>query len=79
MGLEKCDSTEDALSMYGTVEFGGLNILDRPFVPHLGSSEHGENQALTQVAAGCAEKGRPHWDLREGQALVVDGASGVLL
>lgn len=40
LGFEECDSTEDALSMYGAVELDGLSVLERPFVPHLGSPDH---------------------------------------
>ncbi|AIY00024.1 hypothetical protein ART_0425 [Arthrobacter sp. PAMC 25486] len=65
--------------MYGTVEFDGLHILDRPFIPHLGSSDHPENKILTQVAAAYARQGEPYWALRDGQALVVDGGSIALL
>jgi len=79
LGLEECDSTKDALSMYGTVEFDGLSILDRPFVPHLRSPEHPECEALTRVAAAYAEEGKIYWALRDGQALVIDGSSIVLL
>ncbi|ALE91977.1 hypothetical protein AOC05_05925 [Arthrobacter alpinus] len=78
-GLEECDPTGDALSLYGAVEFDGLNILDRPFVPHLGSSDHPELEILTQVAATCAQDGKQYWALRDGQALVVDGSSVSLL
>lgn len=76
LGLEECDSAEDALSMYGAIQFEGLDILDRPFVPHLGSPEHPESKVLTRVAAAYAREGQPYWGLRDGQALVVDG-SGV--
>ncbi|MHA7304707.1 Type 1 glutamine amidotransferase-like domain-containing protein [Arthrobacter sp. TMN-49] len=79
LGLEECDPTEDASSVYGTVEFDGLNILDRPFVPHLGSSAHPETEALTRVAAAYAQEGKPYWALRDGQALVVDGSRVALL
>lgn len=75
LGLEECDSTEDALSMYGAIQFEGLDILDRPFVPHLGSPEHPESEALTRVAAAYAREGQPYWGLSDGQALVVDGSS----
>lgn len=78
LGLEECDSTEDALSTYGAVQFDGLGILDRPFVPHLDSPEHPEREALTRVAAAYSRADEPYWGLRDGQALVVDG-SGVSL
>lgn len=72
-GLEECDSTDDALLLHGAVEFDGLNILDRPFLPHLGTSDHPEREILTQVAAAYAQDSKQHWALRDGQALVVDG------
>ncbi|MFF5794745.1 Type 1 glutamine amidotransferase-like domain-containing protein [Paeniglutamicibacter sp. NPDC012692] len=78
LGLEECDSTDDALLLYGAVEFDGLNILDRPFVPHLGTSDHPERESLTQVAAAYAQDGKQYWALRDGQALVVDGSSVAL-
>ncbi|MEC5182009.1 Type 1 glutamine amidotransferase-like domain-containing protein [Arthrobacter sp. CG_A4] len=68
LGLEECDSTEDALSMYGAVEFEGLSILDRSVVPHLGSPEHPESEALTRVAAAYTQERKPFWALRDGQA-----------
>ena len=78
-GLEACDSTEDAVSLYGTVGFDGLGILDRPFVPHLGSPKHPESAALTRVAKGYALEDKPYWALRDGDALVVDGNRVALL
>ncbi|MET4093269.1 Type 1 glutamine amidotransferase-like domain-containing protein [Arthrobacter sp. UYCu712] len=78
LGLEECDPTADALFMYGTVVFDGLSILDRPFVPHLGSPEHPESEALTRVAAAYTQERKPYWALRDGQALVVNGSSVVL-
>lgn len=78
-GLEGCDSPQDALDMYGRVESTGLGILDRPFVPHLESPQHPESAALTRVAAAYAQNAQPYWALRDGQALVVDGSSTVLL
>lgn len=77
-GLEECDSTEDVLSMYGAVQYDGLGILDRPFVPHLESPKHSESVTLTRVAATYAQEGKPYWGLRDGQALVVDGSSVAL-
>ncbi|SEF10833.1 dipeptidase E [Arthrobacter alpinus] len=79
LGLEECDSTDDALLQYGAVKYDGLNILDRPFVPHLGTSDHPEREILTQVAAAYAQDGKQYWALRDGQALVVDGSSVALL
>lgn len=74
-GLEECDSTEDAQALYGTIEFAGLGILDRPFVPHLHSPDHPESGALTRVAAAYDRRGQPYWALRDGQALIIHGSS----
>ncbi|ALE94102.1 hypothetical protein AOC05_08280 [Arthrobacter alpinus] len=79
LGLEECDSTNDALLQYGAVKYEGLNILDRPFAPHLGTSDHPEREILTQVGAAYAHDGKQYWALRDGQALVVDGSSVELL
>lgn len=73
LDLERCDRTDEAMSMYGSVEFDGLHILDRAFVPHRGNPDHPENQILTQVAAAYTREGRPFWALTDGQAWVVDG------
>ena len=79
VGLEACDSTEDAVSLYGGAEYDGLSILDRPLVPHLVSPKHPESAALTRVARAYALEGKPYWALRDGDALVVDGNRVVLL
>lgn len=72
-GLEKCDPTGDALELHGAATFDGLNILDRPFVPHLGTSNHPEREILTQVAATYTQNDKQYWALQDGQALVIDG------
>ena len=78
-GLEACDSTQDAMTAYGRIDFTGLGILDRPLVPHLNSPQHPECMALTEVAATYALNDQPYWALRDGQALVIDGSNTVLL
>lgn len=73
-GLELCDSTEDCRATHGEVRFDGLAVLDRPVVPHLDSPGHPETDVLSRVAAQYESKGQPYWGLRDGQALVFDGA-----
>ncbi len=51
----------------------GLGILDRPFVPHVDSPGHPETAACTTIAEAYRDRGQPHWALRDGQVLVVDG------
>ena len=51
----------------------GLGLLDRPFVPHVDSPGHGESALCDEVAATYAASGQPHWALRDGEVLLVDG------
>lgn len=51
----------------------GLGLLDRPFVPHVRSPGHPETAACDAVAATYAAAGQPHWALRDGEVLIVDG------
>jgi dipeptidase E len=74
VGLEHCDPIEDCRAVYGDVRFDGLAVLDRPVVPHLDSPGHPEAELVTEVAARYAAEGQGYWGLRDGQALVVDGA-----
>jgi dipeptidase E len=57
----------------------GLGLLDRPFVPHVRSPEHPETAACDAVSAAYAAAGQPHWALRDGEVLLVDGARTELL
>jgi dipeptidase E len=74
-GLEDCDSTADCLATYGSVRFDGLNILDRPVVPHLQSPEHPESAALTRLAARYDRTNQRYWPLQDNQALVINGST----
>lgn len=78
-GLDHCDPTEDCVAAYGSVRFDGLGILDRPFVPHLDTPEHPESSLLGEVAATYAASGQSYWALRDGQALVIDADSSVIV
>ncbi|MEU4476058.1 Type 1 glutamine amidotransferase-like domain-containing protein [Micromonospora sp. NPDC023888] len=49
----------------------GLNLLDRPFVPHVRSPGHPETAACDAVSAAYTSARRPHWALRDGEVLLV--------
>jgi dipeptidase E len=57
----------------------GLGVLDRPFVPHVSSPGHPETTACDALAARYQAAGQAHWTLRDGDVLVIDGASTELL
>jgi dipeptidase E len=71
-GLERVDSVEEAAVIYSEITVDGLNILDRPVVPHLRSPDHPDTEALAEVARHYERTGQPYWALRDGQAIVVD-------
>lgn len=72
-GLELCDSPAEVASAYGAEPvWGGLGVLDRPFVPHLDSPGHPESEALAEVSRRYARAGVEHHCLRDGQVLIVD-------
>lgn len=72
-GLELCDSPATAAKVYGNVRVDGLEILDRPVVPHLHSPQHPETDVLGVVASQYDGAGQPYWALRDGQALITTG------
>lgn len=57
----------------------GLGVLDRPLVPHVDSPEHPESSRCDELSARLETEGVPHWRLRDGDVLVVDGDETVLL
>jgi dipeptidase E len=76
-GLEDAD---EVTRLYGVPPvFDGLGLLDRPFVPHLRSPGHPETELLAAVSAAYSAQGVEHWQLRDGQVLVVDGDRRQLL
>jgi dipeptidase E len=79
-GLEACDDADEVTRLYGVPPaFDGLGVLDRPFVPHLRSPGHPETELLAAVSEQYAADGVDHWQLRDGQVLVVDGDRQQLL
>jgi dipeptidase E len=69
-GLELCDDA----SAVAEVTWEGLGILDHAFVPHLNSPGHPETELLEKLSASYDADGTPYVGLRDGQAIVVDGA-----
>ena len=57
----------------------GLGLLDRPFVPHVRSPGHPETAECDALSAAYAAAGQPHWALRDGEVLLVDGERTQLL
>jgi dipeptidase E len=59
--------------------WAGLNILDRPVVPHVDSPGHPETADCDALRAEMTSAGRPHWALSDGDVLVVRDGSAELL
>ncbi|MGW7071099.1 Type 1 glutamine amidotransferase-like domain-containing protein [Streptomyces sp. NPDC054855] len=74
-GLDACDDPTVVPETYGApAVWDGLGVLDHAVVPHVDSPGHPETQACDAVAANYRADGVAHRTLRDGQALVVDGA-----
>ncbi|RJL31033.1 peptidase [Bailinhaonella thermotolerans] len=71
-GLDRCDDPAEAPA---PPIWTGLGVLDRPFIPHVDSPDHPESPVLTALAAEHRARGVPVHALRDGQALVVEGAT----
>jgi dipeptidase E len=57
----------------------GLGLIDRPFVPHVRSPGHPETAACDAESAAYTAAGQPHWALRDGEVLLIDGDAVELL
>lgn len=68
-GLERVDD----VTVVADPVMTGLGVLDRPFVPHVRSPGHLEADACDALAAWYQSAGQPHWALRDGEVLIVDG------
>jgi dipeptidase E len=75
IGLEAVDDITAVANPLTT----GLGWLDRPFVPHVRSPGHPETAACDAVADRYELAGQPHWALRDGDVLVIDGDTTELL
>ncbi|MHA6764120.1 Type 1 glutamine amidotransferase-like domain-containing protein [Streptacidiphilus sp. PAMC 29251] len=80
-GLELCDDPRAVPDRHpgAAVVWEGLGILDHAVVPHVDSPGHPETEALGLVADGYRAAGVAHRTLRDGEVLLVDGASVQLL
>lgn len=57
----------------------GLGLLDRPLVPHVRTPGHPESALCDEVAGAYTARGQAHWALRDGEVLLVDGATSEVL
>lgn len=74
-GLELVDDAGAVERAYGAEPvWDGLGLLDRAFVPHYQSPGHPETEAMDLVVARYQAEGVAYRTLRDGQALVVNGA-----
>jgi dipeptidase E len=79
-GLELVDDPGEVTRLYGAEPiWEGLGVLDFAFVPHVDSPDHPETEACNRLAAHYRAEAVPHRALRDGQALVVDGQSAILV
>lgn len=78
-GLEAADDADAVTRVYGAEPVrDGLGLLDEVFVPHYRSPGHPETAAIELVVARYAAAGVAYRALRDGQVLLVNGASAVL-
>jgi dipeptidase E len=56
----------------------GLGLIEYAIVPHYESPGHPETRRIARLAARYRAEGVPHRTLRDGEALVVDGAETTL-
>ncbi|MCD5312100.1 Type 1 glutamine amidotransferase-like domain-containing protein [Kineosporia babensis] len=75
-GLEHCDDPSAVQKAYAEqARYDGLALLDYAVVPHVHSPGHPETKVLGEVADRYRADGIPHRTLRDGQAIVINGAS----
>jgi dipeptidase E len=79
-GLELVDDAGAVMRAYGAEPvWDGLGVLDEAFVPHYQSPGHPETEAIDLVVARYRAEGVAYRTLRDGQALVVNGAHTMLV
>jgi dipeptidase E len=78
-GLEAVDDAGAVTRVYGAEPVrDGLGLLDEVFVPHYRSPGHPETAAIERIVARYEADGVAYRALRDGQVLLVNGASAVL-
>lgn len=79
-GLELVDDPAAVTGTYGSDPlWDGLGLLDEAFVPHYQSPGHPETAAIGRVVARYQATGVAYRALRDGQALLVDGANATIV
>ena len=80
-GLELVDPVEDAARVWPgeDVVWDGLGVLDRAFVPHWSSPGHPETELIDAVVAHYDAAGAPYWKLSDGQVLLVEGGTALVV
>jgi dipeptidase E len=79
-GLELVDPLEDVSRVYAVEPmWEGLDILPYWIVPHVDSPDHPESADCNRLRALYEEQGKPHYALRDGQALVVHDEETVIV
>ena len=74
-GLEGVDEPELVRTTYRAEPiWEGLGLLDHLVLPHYDSPGHFETEAIGKIVEQFRAEGRPHETLRDGQAIVIDGA-----
>ena len=74
-GLEVVDDAGAVMRIYGSEPvWDGLALLKEAFVPHYQSPGHPETAAIDLVAARYQAEGVGYRPLRDGQALLINGA-----
>ncbi len=75
-GLETVDSPDVVGEIYDDKPiWDGLAVLDYAIVPHVNSPDHPESEALGLVAERYRAMGVPHRTLRDGEVLLIEGAT----
>jgi dipeptidase E len=79
-GIEMVDRLDDVADAYGVEPiWTGLDVLPYWIVPHVDSPDHPESDDCNRLRARYEQQGIPHRALRDGQALVVNGADTMLV
>lgn len=79
-GLEESDDPAEVYSACGIeTRWDGLDVVDRPIVPHVDSPATDPEGHGSRLAARLAAAGTPHWPLTDDDVVVVDGDEPVLL
>jgi dipeptidase E len=79
-GLEAVDDAGAVTRVYGAEPvWDGLGLLNEAFVPHYRSPGHPETAAIEHVVARYRAEGTAYRALRDGQALLINGAGTAIV